>query len=111
MMNRLILTTLALCLSFTALAGKPDAAAGAAKAEQMCASCHSKNGDKPIMPAYPKLAGQYADYLEQALKDYKSGKRKNPIMAGMAAGLSEEDIRNLAAWYASQTPSVGVLHK
>ncbi len=110
-MNKLILATLALTVSTVAFAGKPDAAAGGAKAEQVCASCHSKTGDKPVMPAYPKLAGQYADYLEKALHDYKSGKRKNPIMAGMAAGLSDEDIRNVAAWYASQTPSVGILHK
>ncbi len=109
MMKRLTFLALLLCCSTPVLAGKPNLDAGAAKAEQACASCHSKTGDKPIMPAYPKLAGQYADYLEQALKDYKNGKRKNPIMAGMAAGLSEDDIRNLAAWYAAQTPAVGIL--
>ena len=50
----------------------------------------------------PRLAGQYADYLEMALKEYRSGKRPNPVMAGMAAALSDEDIADLAAYFASQ---------
>jgi cytochrome c553 len=51
---------------------------------------------------YPKLSGQHSDYLAKALRDYKSGARKNPIMAPMAAALTKEDIENLAAWYHAQ---------
>jgi cytochrome c553 len=78
--------------------------AGKAKAKEVCASCHGEDGNSPN-PDYPKLAGQYRDYLAKALRDYKSGQRKNPIMAGFASTLSKEDIENLAAYYASQ-PSV-----
>ena len=56
------------------------------------------------MPEYPKLAGQYPDYLAKALRDYKSGARKNPIMAGMAAGLTQKDIDDLAEYYATLPP-------
>ena len=59
------------------------------------------DGNSPT-PDYPKLAGQYPDYLAKALRDYKSGARKNPIMAGFAAALTKKDIDNLAAYYASQ---------
>ncbi len=78
-----------------------DPAQGKAKADQICASCHGKDGNTPTDPSYPRLAGQYRDYLERALLDYKSGQRKNAIMAGFAQGLSRDDIRNLAAYYAS----------
>lgn len=76
-------------------------AAGKEKATAMCASCHGADGITTIDPSYPKLAGQYPDYLARALNDYKTGVRKNAIMAGMAAGLSKADIANLAAYYAS----------
>jgi cytochrome c553 len=77
-----------------------DAAAGKEKS-QMCAACHGPDGNTPIMPEYPKLAGQPADYLEKALSDYKKGARKNPMMMPMAQGLSKQDIKDLAAYYAS----------
>ena len=67
----------------------------------ICATCHGANGDGGST-AYPKLAGQYESYLTQALKDYRSGDRQNPIMAGFSANLSIEDIRALSAWFASQ---------
>jgi cytochrome c553 len=78
---------------------------------QTCVACHGPNGAKPIAPDYPVLAGQYANYLEHALHEYKSGKRKNPIMAGQVAALSDADIKALAAYFAAQktelyTPSV-----
>lgn len=86
-----------------------DAAAGKEKAAQVCASCHGADGNSTD-PQYPLLAGQYADYIVQALKEYQNGNRKNPIMSGFAAGLSEEDMENLAAWFSSQsglvTPAV-----
>jgi cytochrome c553 len=78
-----------------------DAAAGKEKAAQVCASCHGAEGNSTD-PQYPRLAGQYASYLVQALREYKEGDRKNPIMLGFASGLSEADIENLAAWFASQ---------
>ncbi|MFN3629905.1 MAG: c-type cytochrome [Casimicrobiaceae bacterium] len=78
-----------------------DIAAGAAKAAEVCASCHGKDGNNEA-PDFPKLAGQYEDYLVKALRDYKSGERNNAIMKGFAAALSDRDIRNLAAYYASQ---------
>ena len=102
-MKRIMLLMTGLALAGTAGAGVPkgDPEAGKAKAEQMCQSCHGPGGNSTI-PQNPKLAGQYASYIAQALHDYKSGARKNPIMAGMAAGLSDEDIDNLAAYFASQ---------
>ncbi len=67
----------------------------------VCASCHGAIGDGDNS-SYPKLAGQYESYIEQALKDYRSGDRKNAIMSGFAGTLKIEDIRELAAWFASQ---------
>ena len=83
-------------------AASGDAEAGKAKAAQVCAACHGPRGEKPTTPEYPILAGQYPDYIVQALSDYKSGKRSNPIMKGMAAGLTEQDMENVAAWFSSQ---------
>lgn len=79
-----------------------DAAAGKAKAA-MCAACHGANGIASV-PTYPNLAGQNAPYLESALKAYKLKQRSGgqaAIMYGMAAGLSDADIANLAAYYSS----------
>ena len=77
-----------------------DKEAGKEKAQQVCASCHGMDG-VGILPTYPKLAGQYVDYLMKALKDYRSGQRSNAIMAGFAATLTDEDIQNLAYYYAT----------
>ncbi|HEX8873373.1 MAG TPA: cytochrome c [Nitrosospira sp.] len=76
--------------------------AGKKKAAEVCAACHGPDGNSPA-PNFPKLAGQYASYIEKSLTEYKSGVRKDPIMAGMAAPLSKEDIQNLAAYFASQS--------
>jgi cytochrome c553 len=67
----------------------------------LCATCHGPTGDGDN-DEYPKLAGQYANYLGQALKDYRSGERKNAVMAGFAATLTVGDIEALSAWFASQ---------
>jgi len=85
-----------------------DRAAGEAKAQAQCAACHGKDGNTPIDPSYPKLAGQYPDFLIQALSDYKSGARKNAIMAAQAQALSKADIENLSAYYASLPGSLKV---
>ena len=87
------------CAALPAVAA--DKTAGAAKAKEVCAACHGMDGNSP-QPDYPKLGGQHEDYIAKALRDYKSGARKNPIMAGFAKPLSRQDIENLAAYYAQQ---------
>jgi len=93
------MTALALAaLCSSALAGDP--AAGKEKSA-VCAACHGADGVSPV-PDFPKLAGQHEDYLLRALKDYKLGNRKNPIMGGQVANLSETDMEDLAAYFSSQ---------
>ena len=75
--------------------------AGRAKAKEVCAACHGEDGNSQI-PDYPKLSGQHQDYLEKALRDYKAGMRKNPIMAPMASTLTKEDIENLSEYFHAQ---------
>ncbi|WP_157263495.1 c-type cytochrome [Azohydromonas aeria] len=84
---------------------KPDLAKGQATA-QVCAACHTADGTRGI-PANPILQGQHPEYLVKQLQEFKAGKRQNPIMQGMAAALSEEDMRNVAAFYASKQPEPG----
>lgn len=78
-----------------------DVAKGKALAEK-CAACHGADGNAPA-PNFPRLAGQYESYLVKAIQDYQSGKRQNPVMQSMVQGLTEAQIRDLAAYYASQT--------
>lgn len=87
------------CAGFSLSAQAADPEAGKQKAV-MCAACHGANGISPI-PTYPNLAGQHAAYTEAQLKAFRDGTRKNPIMSPMAAALSDADIANLAAYYAS----------
>lgn len=75
------------------------------KAGQTCVACHGPDGIG-IMPEYPNLAGQHADYIKQALKAYRSGQRKNAIMAGMATPLTDADIEALASYYSKQKPGL-----
>jgi cytochrome c553 len=84
---------------------KPDLAKGQATA-QTCAACHAADGTRGI-PTNPILQGQHAEYLVKQLTEFKAGKRQNPIMQGMAAMLSEEDMRNVAAFYASKQAEAG----
>ncbi|MBN9133475.1 MAG: cytochrome c [Nitrosospira multiformis] len=78
-----------------------DIEAGKKKAAEVCAACHGPDGNSPA-PAFPILAGQHASYLAKTLNEYKSGVRQDPVMAGMAAALSKEDIENVAAYFATQ---------
>jgi cytochrome c553 len=71
-------------------------------ATQTCVSCHGADGAKPIGPEYPILAAQYPDYIVHALRDYKAGKRKNPIMAGVIAGVDEKDFEAIAQFFGQQ---------
>jgi len=82
-----------------------DAQAGKAKSTP-CAACHGADGNS-VNPAWPKLAGQGAPYIVEQLKLYKDGTRANPLMSPQAANLSEQDMQDLAAYYASQTTSPG----
>jgi cytochrome c553 len=95
-----ILCALAGAQSVAHAAGDPEA--GKAIASEKCQACHGPEGNSPD-PQYPRLAGQYADYLEHSLEAYQSGARSNPIMSGFAAGLSEQDIKDVAAWFSSQS--------
>jgi cytochrome c553 len=97
------LASVSLLSSFTlAVQAGGDPAAGQAIAAEKCVACHAADGNGAD-PQYPRLAGQHADYLARALSEYKAGTRTNPIMAGFAAGLSEQDQKDLAAWFASQS--------
>jgi len=80
-----------------------DVAAGKAKSA-VCSACHGGNGISMI-PMYPNLAGQKEQYLVLQIKAFRDGERKNMIMAPMAAGLSDTDIANLSAYYASLNPA------
>ncbi len=84
-----------------------DIEAGKEKAA-VCAACHGADGKTPIDPSYAIIAGQYADYLVAALRAYRSGSRKHAVMGGQAAALSNKDIDNLAAYYASLEGPLGM---
>ena len=84
---------------------KPDLAKGQALAAT-CLACHTADGSRGT-PANPILQGQHPEYLVKQLIEFKSGKRKNAIMQGMAAALSEDDMRHIAAFYASKKPKPG----
>ncbi|MCX9156130.1 cytochrome c [Niveibacterium sp. 24ML] len=100
-MTRASLTTLLVLAGlWSAAANAGDAVKGKEKSAA-CAACHGADGNSAA-PDFPKLAGQHADYLVRALTDYKAGKRKNPIMMGMAAPLSKQDMADLAAYYSAQ---------
>lgn len=103
MKRAVVLAGLIMC-SGSALA-KGDAQAGEQKAA-MCVACHGAAG-KVSVPMYPNLAGQNEKYLEHSLHAYKKGERSGgqaEIMKAYVSGLSDEDISNLAAWYASMKP-------
>lgn len=85
-------------LSGPVLAGDP--AAGKEKSVT-CQACHGTDGNSPI-PTFPIIAGQHKDYLAYSMLSYKTGERTNPIMVAIVQPLSEEDIEDLAAYYASQ---------
>ncbi len=89
-----------------AQAAKPDLVKGAAAFAAVCVACHAADGNSAIA-ANPKLAQQHPEYLVKQLQEYKSGKRKNPIMQGFAAALSDEDMRNIAYWVASKPVKPG----
>jgi cbb3-type cytochrome c oxidase subunit III len=86
---------------------KPDLAKGATISATVCAACHTSDGSRGI-PTNPILQGQHADYLVKQLTEFKSGKRDNAIMKPMASTLSDDDMRNVAAFYASKSAKTGL---
>ncbi|WP_341907426.1 c-type cytochrome [Polaromonas sp. YR568] len=85
---------------------KPDLVKGEASFTAVCAACHGADGNSGS-PANPKLAQQHPEYLVKQLQEYKSGKRQNAIMQGMAAALSDDDMKNIAYWLASKKAKPG----
>ncbi len=84
-------------------AGQARAAVKGKATNQSCIDCHGAEGNTPLDPTYPKLGGQYGDYLAHALQAYRSGDREHPLMTPQAADLSDQDIADLAAFFASRT--------
>lgn len=113
MKRALLLAALAIAVAFGSVpgtyaraeeaAGKPDLAKAQQIVNQVCSACHGADGNSPS-PANPNLAGQQADYIALQLAHFKSGVRSNPVMAGMAATLSPEDMRSLGVYFAQQKP-------
>ena len=99
MISKTIFALVLACLPLSAMAdGDPQAGKEKAK---VCEACHGPTGIS-VDPSYPNLAGQHESYLQKSLGDYRSGRRTNAIMAGFAGNLSNQDIMDLAAWFASQ---------
>ena len=100
-----VATSLLVVISLQAVA-EGDATAGQAKSA-ICAACHGADGNSAV-PNWPKLAGQHAAYLERQTALIKSGDRSVPEMMGIVAGMSEQDLRDIAAYFSSQTNNGGV---
>lgn len=103
MKNRLV-TMLALALGLLTMKAHAIEKGDPERGKELsatCAACHGPDGNSPVAE-FPRIAGQYADYMVHSLKAYKSGERNNPVMAGIAAGLSEQDMEDLAAFFSKQ---------
>jgi cytochrome c553 len=87
-------------------AAKPDLAKGQATSTNVCAACHTNDGSRGS-PANPIIQGQHPEYLVKQLSEFKAGKRANAIMLGMSMTLSEDDMKNVAAFYAGKQPKPG----
>lgn len=95
--------SIALVLPMGLQAGDP---ARGQQLSQACSACHGSDGNS-ANPEWPKIAGQHAEYIHKQLMDYKSGRRENALMAGQVANLDEQDMRDLAAFYARQQTEPG----
>jgi cytochrome c553 len=89
-----------------AVPAKADLAKGQVLSSNVCVACHTADGSRGA-PANPIIAGQHPEYIAKQLAEFKAGKRQNPVMQGMAAPLSEDDIRNVSAFYASKQAKAG----
>jgi cytochrome c553 len=101
MKSIVLIASLAFGVSFNVLAAEGGAAPGknAEELSKTCAACHGADGNA-TNAQYPRLAGQYHDYLARALQEYKTGERQNAIMAGFVKTLSDADIDTLSRYYA-----------
>jgi cytochrome c553 len=88
----------------------PANAPPAPAAVAVCAACHGATGIS-VVPNYPNLAGQHADYLRREIAEYKDGGRKNAIMSGMSATIKDSDVNALADYFSRMRPSLSVLHR
>jgi len=102
-LSKLAWAAVPVLLATSAAAPAADDAAIEKKAKEVCAACHGPDGNTPTSPDFPKLGGQYYDYLLHSLKGYKSGARKNAIMAAQAQALTLQEMEGLAAYYARQS--------
>ena len=109
MLMKLFYSAACLLLFTTNVVASGDPVAGKEKSG-ICAACHGADGNSTI-PAWPKIAGQHEDYLYQQLLDFKSGKRDNPQMLPLLMTFNEEDLSNVAAFYASQKQTPGTANK
>jgi len=101
-MNRIQSTLAVALLSFIpAIAFSAGNATAGKNKSAVCHACHGETG-KSLQPIYPNLGGQHQDYLSMTLHSFRDGSRQNVIMSGFAANLSDEDIEDISAWYASQ---------
>lgn len=110
-MNKINITIAAGILSL--LPALTLAAGNAAKGQHksaVCHACHGVNG-KSVEPIYPNLAGQHQDYLIKTLEGFRDGSRQNTVMSGFATNLSDEDIEDISAWYASRDGLVEIQDK
>jgi len=101
-----LVSSLMLTVSVEALAETPVPKTAEQTVNTVCAACHGADGNSAIT-LNPKLAGQHPEYLEKQLTEFKSGKRANAVMSGMAAGLSEQEIKDLAAYFAAKKLNLG----
>ena len=100
-MNKILITlyiTIFLFVAIPSNAADPESGKEVAK---QCVACHGEDGNSPT-PNFPRLAGQHEDYLLHTLQSYKAGTRKNAIMAGIVAALSNEDMKNVSAFFSIQ---------
>lgn len=98
---------IALALASAPLLASGNADNGKTKAAT-CVACHGADGNA-VDPQYPRLAGQYNEYIQQSLHEYKDGRRNNAIMKGFAGTLSDQDIEDLAAYFSSMPTKLDTL--
>ena len=107
-MNKWLVTaTLALSFGISLAQAAGNAEEGKNKSA-VCAACHGADGNSPLNPVWPKIAGQHPQYIEKQIKDFKAGKRNDPMMSPMATPLSDQDIADLAAYFSAQALQGGV---
>lgn len=91
-------------------AGETLAATKSASTGQSCVDCHGAAGNAPIDPTYPKLGGQYHDYIAHSLQAYRDGNRQHPLMSSQAKELTDQQIADLAAYFGSRDSHLRDLH-